>query len=68
MYTNISSLSDFLPVEVTAGHWVAFPVLYCRFPLFVLYIESVVFIWDRLLFFGCSVVSDSFSTPWTIAP
>ena len=68
MYTNISSLSDFLPIEVTAGHWVVFPALYCRFPLFILYVVSIVYIWDRLVLFCCSVVSDSFSTPWAIAP
>ena len=45
-----------------------FPALYCRFPLFILYVVSIVYIWDRLVLFCCSVVSDSFSTPWAIAP
>ena len=67
MHSNISSLSDFLPTEVTAGHWVAFPVLHLGFPLFVLSVVSLVHIWNRLLLFCCSVVSDSFSTSWTVA-
>ena len=41
MYTQIPSLLDVLPIEVTADHWVEFPVLHSRFSLVIDFIYGI---------------------------
>ena len=41
MYTQIPSFLDVLPIEVTADHWVEFPVLHGRFSLVIDFIYGI---------------------------
>ena len=45
MFAYISSVLDFLPIQVNTEHWVEFPVLCSRFTLVIYFIHRSVYMW-----------------------